>query len=423
MRHPTKGRVAMISLGCPRNLVDSQAILKRFRLKGYKIVEEISQADIGLVNTCAFINDAKKESVDTLLDLIELKKAGKLKKIVVYGCLSQRYKYELADELPEIDAFVGRISLDPSRDEIILTPSHYAYLKICEGCVNNCSYCAIPKIKGPLDSLDIDSLVGKAKDLDKKGIAELNIIGQDITSYGLDIYGKSSLERLLNRILKETDIDWVRLLYLYPSRISEDLLKIIRDHGRVCKYIDLPLQHINDRILALMNRRGASKKYIYRLIAKIRKLIPEVALRTAFIVGFPSETDREFKELLDFIEEMRFERLGVFIYSPEEHTSAFKMAGQVPHRIKVERFDIIMRKQQEISSLINKKYLGRPLDVLIDKKEADYYLGRTQHDAPEVDGLVYVHSDKLLKAGDLVSVGINDTLEYDLVGKFIRKIN
>jgi len=423
MRPVAKGRVAMISLGCPRNLVDSQAILKRFKLKGYKIVEEISQADIGLVNTCAFINDAKEESVDTLLDLIELKKTGKLRKIIVYGCLSQRYKYELADELPQIDAFVGRISLDPSRDEIILTPSHYAYLKICEGCINNCSYCAIPKIKGPLDSLDIDCLIDKAKDLDKKGITELNIIGQDITSYGLDIYGKSSLESLLSRILNKTAIDWIRLLYLYPNRISEDLLKIIRDHERVCKYIDLPLQHINDRILALMNRRGASKKHIYKLIAKIRKLIPEAALRTAFIVGFPSETDEEFKELLNFIEEMRFERLGVFIYSPEESTAAFKMAKQLPQRIKAERFDTVMRKQQEISSSINKRYLGKALDVLIDEKETDHYLGRTQYDAPEVDGLVYVHSDKLLKAGDLVSVDINDTLEYDLVGRFLKKIN
>jgi len=423
MRPAAKPRVAMISLGCPRNLVDSQVILKHFSSKGYRIVEEISQADIGIVNTCAFINDAKEESIDVLLDLIELKKAGKLKKIIVYGCLSQRYKYELADELPQIDAFVGRISLDSSSDSVILTPPHYAYLKICEGCINNCSYCAIPKIKGPLASLDIGCLVTKAKDLDKKGISELNIIGQDITSYGLDIYGEASLEKLLRKILKGTSIDWIRLLYLYPSRITDDLLKIIRDSPRVCKYIDLPLQHINDRILRLMNRRNASKKDIYKLIGKIRKLVPTAALRTAFIVGFPSESDSEFKELLDFIEDIRFERLGVFIYSHEEATAAYKMGGQIPKRIKDQRFDIIMRKQQEISSSINKEYLGSTLDVLIDEKEPGHYLGRTQYDAPEVDGLVYVHSDMVLTPGELVSVEINDTLEYDLVGRAVKRIN
>ena len=415
-----KRNIAIINLGCPRNLVDSEVVLGRLSLKGYRIVEDIEDADIGIINTCAFIKDAKTESIDVLLDLIDLKKQDKLKKIIAYGCLVERYGNKLANEFPEVDAFVGRISLNHSADKFSLTPSHYAYLKICEGCVNNCSYCAIPKIKGEFQSLDFDSLIKKAEFLDKKGISELNIIGQDITAYGRDLYKKDNLPFLLEGILKKTEnISWFRLLYLYPSRISNDLLKLIADSGRLCSYIDLPIQHINNRILRLMNRR-IEKKEILNLIERIRRFIPEVAIRTSLIVGFPSETDKEFKELVDFVEDIRFERLGVFIYSREEGTPAYNFKRQIPQKIKERRFDTIMTIQQEISRKINSRYLGRVIDVLIDQKEDGCFLGRSQHDAPEVDGLVYVNSGLQLHAGDIVKVKINDTLDYDLVGEVCR---
>ena len=412
-----KKSLAIISLGCPRNLVDSEMIIGRLNLNGYRVVDKIEDADIGVVNTCAFINDAKKESIDVLLDLIELKNSGKLKKIIVYGCLVQRYKDKLIKELPEIDAFIGKVSLNHSKCRFPLTAPHFAYLKICEGCINNCSYCVIPKIKGAFTSLREELLLEKARGLDGEGISELNIIGQDITGYGLDIYGKESLPRLLRGILKNTsNIHWFRLLYLHPERLSDELLEVIRDQERLCKYIDLPLQHINDRILKLMNR-NLKKADIIKLIEKVRKVIPGVTLRSAFIVGFPTETEAEFKELLKFIEDMRFERLGAFIYSREESTAAYNLKDQVPVKTKNERLSLLMEKQQDISRKINSRYLGRVLEVLIDEKDKDHYLGRTQHDAPEVDGLVYVRSSLDLKPGDFVKVKICDTLEYDLVGE------
>jgi ribosomal protein S12 methylthiotransferase len=418
--------IGILSLGCPRNLVDSENILGRLSLKGYSFVD-IDKADIALVNTCAFIEEAKTESIAAILDLIDLKRKGKIKKIVVYGCLTQRYKDKLQKELPEVDAFVGKISLNHSLKAWRLTPKHYAYVKICEGCINNCSYCIIPKIKGKFASLDIDSILTKIKRFDKNKVSEVNIIGQDITGYGLDLYASARLPELLKNIIKKTkNIGWIRLLYLYPSRINDKLLELIKDEPRICKYIDLPLQHINDRILRLM-RRNTTKKDILRLIDKIRKKIPNAVIRTSLIVGFPSETDKEFRELLDFIEEVRFERLGAFIYSREEGTMAYSLKGQIPAQMKRERFNTLMLQQQRISEGVNKKFLKAAIDVLIDEpsscaqglgeKEEGSYLGRSQYDAPEVDGLVYVDSKKTLKPGDFVRVEITDTLEYDLVGK------
>jgi ribosomal protein S12 methylthiotransferase len=411
-----KAKVGILSLGCPRNLVDSEAILGRLSLKGY-LVDDILRADIAVINTCSFIEEAKRESIQALLDLVELKKQGRLKKVIVYGCLSQRYAKELRQEFPLVDAFVGKVSLNHETKRFPITPHHYAYLKICEGCINNCSFCIIPKIKGKFSSLDIRSLVKKAEALDKRGLGEINIIGQDITGYGIDLYDKFSLTELLKNILKKIkNAEWIRLLYLNPARISNELLELIRDESRICKYIDLPIQHINNRILRLMNR-DSSKEGILDLIAKIRRIIPGVCLRTSVIVGFPSETDREFNELLRFIEEIKFERLGAFIYSREEQTPAYNFKKQISQKLKQERFNMIMSSQQRISTQINKRFVGSILDVLIEDYQGKAYLGRSQYDAPEVDGSVYVSSKKALAKGKFAKVKITDTLEYDLVGE------
>ncbi|MDD5026864.1 MAG: MiaB/RimO family radical SAM methylthiotransferase [Candidatus Omnitrophica bacterium] len=412
-----KAKIGILSLGCPRNLVDSENLLGRLNLKGYPVVD-INKADVGLVNTCAFIDEAKKESVETILDLIELKKEGKLKKILVYGCLPGRYKDSLRKELPEVDAFIGRLSLNHNSKRFPLTPRHYAYLKICEGCVNNCSFCIIPKIKGKFLSLGASSILEQVKRFNRQeGLSELNIIGQDITGYGLDLRRKDGLADLLLRITRlAKEINWIRLLYLNPGRINDKLLAVIRDEPKICKYIDLPVQHINSRILKLMNR-GINGQGIVRAVEKIRKIIPGVALRTSVIVGFPGETRKEFKELLDFIKDARFERLGAFTYSREEGTRAYNFKGQVPDRLKSERLAAVMSVQQEVSRQINSKFLGKSLMVLVDEEEDGSYLGRTQYDAPEVDGLVYIRSKKKLHPGDFVRVRIKDTLEYDLVGE------
>lgn len=414
-----KRTIGILSLGCPRNLVDSENILGRLNLKGYPVVD-MEQADLAIVNTCCFIEDAKRESIDAILDLVELKREGALKKIIVYGCLAQRYSDNLRKELSEVDAFVGRVSLNHSSERFSITPRHYVYLKICEGCINNCSFCIIPKIKGKFSSLGINSILRQVDRFDRDKVSEINIIGQDITGYGIDLYGSTKLTEVLGKIAKRAgNIGWLRLLYLYPERITDELLRLIRDEPKICKYIDLPIQHINNRILKLMNRQ-TRKSDIIRLIENARKTIPDVCLRTSLITGFPSETDKEFKELLNFIEDIRFERLGVFIYSREEGTPAYNFKKQIPKKIKIERFNAIMSLQQKNSQDINKKFLGKIIDVLIDEREEDRYLGRSQYDAPEVDGLIYVSSERALKVGEFVKVKISDTMEYDLAGEALK---
>jgi len=411
-----RDKIGILSLGCPRNLVDSESILGRLCKKGYQVTD-MDKADIGIINTCAFIEEAKKESIDAILDLIDLKKEGRLKKVIVYGCLPQRYRQKLQEELPEIDAFAGKISLNHDSRNFSITPAHYAYLKICEGCINACSFCVIPKIKGKFTSLDMNSVVKRAKDLDSAGASEINIIGQDISGYGRDLYGECKLTEVLGKITKTIkNTRWIRLLYLYPSRVNDELLDFIKDEPRICKYIDLPIQHINGRILKLMRRKTA-KKDIVRLIDKIRKKIPQVAIRTSVIAGFPSETEAEFKELLDFIKEIKFERLGAFTYSREEDTAAYNFKQQVPERVKLQRLNAVMQEQQRVSEEVNRKFLGQEIDVLIDEEEKGTYLGRSQFDAPEVDGIVYVKSSRKLMPGDLLRVKITDTLEYDLTGE------
>lgn len=411
-------KVGILSLGCPRNIVDSESILGRLEDKGHRILD-VSGADVAIVNTCAFIEDAKKESIDAILDLIELKKNGRLKKIIVYGCLSQRYKDELVKALPEVDAFVGRVSLNHSPKSCRITANHYAYLKICEGCINNCSFCVIPAIKGRFRSLDMDSALAKTGEFASSGVSELNIIGQDISGYGFDLYKDFKLSALLEKIIKEScGIGWIRLLYLYPSRISDRLLDIIARESRVCKYLDIPLQHINNRILKLM-RRKTTRDELLGVIERVRKKVKGAAIRTSVIVGFPSETDKEFKELLSFIKEVRFQRLGAFIYSREEGTAAYDFKRQVPQKVKEERFSEIMSVQQQVSLEVNKGFLNQTLEVLVDEKEGEGYLGRTEYDAPEVDGTVYLRSKRELKSGDFVKARITDTLEYDLAGEVL----
>ena len=411
-----KAKIGMLSLGCPRNLVDSENLLGQLKRKGHSIVD-IDKADIALVNTCAFIDEAKEESIEAILDLIDLKNTGKLKRIIVYGCLAQRYKDTLRKKLPEVDAFIGRISLNQVSSRFPITPKHFAYLKICEGCLNACSFCIIPKIKGKFVSLKPDFILNEVKQFDREKLSELNIIGQDITGYGADLEEDASLASLVRQIAKTTkNIHWIRMLYLNPNRITDELLLLIRDEPKICKYIDLPVQHINSRILKLMNRRS-TKGGIIKIIEKIRKIVPQLALRTSIIVGFPSETDKEFKELLKFIKEIRFERLGAFSYSAEEGTPAYDFKKQVPKKIKSERLDLVMCTQQEISKQVNQKFIGKTLEVLVDEEDNGTYLARTQFDAPEVDGLVYVKSFKKLRPGEFVKVKINDTLEYDLVGE------
>ncbi len=413
----TRGKIGLISLGCPRNVVDAESMLGALMKKGYRVVG-LDKADVAIVNTCGFIADAKKESIETILDLIELKKEGRLKKIIVAGCLAQRYREELRKELPEVDAFIGKPELSHTLERFAILPRHYAYLKICEGCAHNCSYCVIPKIKGRFASLDIDSVLKKLKLFDREGVSELNIIGQDISGYGLDLYARKRLPGLLKKIVKNSgNIHWIRLLYLYPDAILSDLLEVIKDSPQVCRYIDLPIQHINSRILKLMNR-DTSRKEIAALIALIRKKLPEAAIRTSLIVGFPSESEKEFKKLLDFMREVEFERLGAFTYSAEEGTAAYNLSGQIPEKVKQERFNRVMSLQKEVSEKVNRKFLGKTLEVLIDQtQENGHYLGRSQFDAPEVDGSVYVKSAQRLKTGDFVKVKIIDTLEYDLVGE------
>ncbi|MFH0826475.1 MAG: MiaB/RimO family radical SAM methylthiotransferase [Candidatus Omnitrophota bacterium] len=411
-----KQKIGILSLGCPRNLVDSENIIGRLSQKGHRIVD-MEKADVAIINTCAFIEEAKQESIESILDLVELKKEGRLKKIIVYGCLPQRYKHILKQELPECDAFVGRVSLNHSQERFPITPRHYAYLKICEGCFNYCSFCAIPKIKGKFSSLDKETLLRQVDRFNRQAVSEINCIGQDITAYGMDLYGVMKLAEILREITQRLrNVGWLRLLYLYPSRLTDDVLKVVRDEPKICKYIDLPIQHINDRLLKLMHR-GTKKRDMIRLFEKIRKTIPDVALRTSVIVGFPSETQKEFQELLSFLRDIRFDRLGAFIYSREEDTLAYRFKGQISKKQKMERLNLVMACQQKISASVNAGFLGKTLEVLIDAKEKDGYLGRTQYDAPEVDGQVFVKSKRRLDPGDFVHVKITDTLEYDLVGE------
>ena len=423
---------SIISLGCPRNTVDSEKLISEFTAKGYIFKKESQSSDLLVINTCAFIEDAKKESIDAILKVIDAKKNGDIKNIIVAGCLPQRYRDELAKEFKEVDEFRGVMdftphpSLSPKGERVRvrgvrLTPKHYAYIKISEGCSHRCSYCAIPGIKGNYKSRDIESIKKEANNFVKRGVKEIILIGQDISLYGMDLYdvGAVSDRPLLANLLKKlaaiSKDSWIRLLYLHPGNLDREIVRAMKNNKSICKYVDLPLEHINDRILKQMGRK-TTKKDITRLIEYIRKEIPWVAIRTSFIVGFPGETEKEFKELLSFIKDMKFERLGVFKYSREEGTPAYGYKNQIPEREKQKRFDKVMFLQQEVSREINEKFKGKVLKVLIEQKGRDYYEGRTEYDAPEIDGMVYVKG-KDLRIGNFYDVKITDTYEYDLAGK------
>ncbi|MBF0571285.1 MAG: MiaB/RimO family radical SAM methylthiotransferase [Candidatus Omnitrophica bacterium] len=424
-------KVGVINLGCARNLVDAQMLLGRLKRQGQRIVAA-PEAQTVIVNTCSFIEDARKESIDTILDLIELKKEGKIKKVIVAGCLAQRYGKDLAKEFSAVDAFVGVPSLDRDNNpaQVQLTPKHFAYVKICESCFNVCSFCAIPKIKGKFISRTIESVVKEVKALDAQGVKEINIIGQDITAYGLDIYRQKSLARLLKELAGVIkNIEWIRLLYAFPAHVSDELIEVIAQEPRICKYIDMPLQHISDHILLEQNRNITTEQTI-QLIRKIRRAIPHGFVRTTFITGLPGETREDFEELRAFVKDFRFERAGVFVYSKEEGTLAAGMKKQVPEKVKKARLDALMQDQKAVAMEIQQSLVGRHLKVLIEEKEnipslvhkqepkASYktYIGRSEYDAPDVDGVVYVRSEVPLKAGDFIQVMITDAYEYDLAG-------
>ena len=411
---------SIISLGCPRNTVDSEKIISEFTAKGYTFKKESPSADLLVINTCAFIENAKKESIDAVLSAIDAKKSGNIKTLIVAGCLTERYRKELEWEFKEVDEFRGVNPL-PFKGEgrvrgARLTPSHYAYLKISEGCANRCTYCIIPYLKGGYKSRSVESIKKEALQLLKSGARELILVGQDTSLYGIDLYKKKELAHLLKELVSISKDMWIRLLYLHPSNLDKEAIGVIKDNKNICRYIDLPLEHINDRILKEMGRK-ITKKGITRLIDYIRKEIPEVAIRTSFIVGFPGETEKEFKELLSFIKDMKFERLGVFKYSREEGTAAYGYKNQIPEREKQKRFDRAMSLQQEVSREINEKFKGRALRVLIEGKGRDYYEGRSEYDAPEIDGMVYVKG-KNLKVGNFYDVKITDAYEYDLTGDY-----
>jgi ribosomal protein S12 methylthiotransferase len=410
-----KKTISVISLGCPRNLVDSEMIVAEFTKKGYVFREDAFNSDTVIVNTCAFIEEAKRESIDTILRVIDAKKDGSIKKIIVAGCLPERYRAELSKELKEVDEFRGVLDfnksvLPPAR----LTPKHYAYLKISEGCANRCAYCVIPYLKGRYKSRPIESIKKEAIRLIKNGAKEIILIGQDTSLYGIDLYGNKRLADLLKELAGVSKGVWVRLLYLHPANLDTEVIDIIKSNKNICRYIDLPLEHINDRILTRMARR-TSKEKITRLITHIRKQIPGVSIRTSFIVGFPGETDKEFRELVAFVKKMKFERLGVFKYSREEGTPAYNYKNQVSEKEKEKRFNVIMSVQQGISRKINEKFKGKVLKALVEEKNKDCYMGRTEYDSPDIDGLVYIKG-KNLKIGEFYNVMITDSYEYDLIG-------
>ncbi|HPN66395.1 MAG TPA: 30S ribosomal protein S12 methylthiotransferase RimO [Candidatus Omnitrophota bacterium] len=442
-------KIALISLGCARNLVDSEVILGTLKKSGYKITDSPSGADIAIVNTCSFIEDAKKESIEAILDLIELKGRKKLKGIIVAGCLPQRYGKELSAELEEVDGFIGvdaanrlpslikSLALGRKSDIILreprylyndrsprlsLTPKHYAYVKISEGCSHRCSFCIIPAIRGPHRSRTAGSVLKESRCLIAKGVREINIIGQDTSIYGKDIYGRYSLAPLLRKLSRLEGANWIRLLYGHPDHITNELISAISEEAHICKYLDIPIQHISGKILKAMGR-PATGAHIRDLISRIRKRIPGVALRTSLIVGFPGEGEREFGELKDFVKEARFERLGAFKYSAEEGTAAARMEGQVPEKAKASRWNEIMSIQQRISEKINRSIIGRELDVLIDEPDPSdkgVFLGRSYMDAPEIDGTVFVRGTGI-KAGDMVKVRVIDGYEYDLVAEKLQR--
>ena len=427
-----KKRINVITMGCSKNLVDSEVLLSQLERGKFEVVHDSSETgfDAVFINTCGFIHDAKEESVDMILDYAEAKKRGEIDKLYVMGCLSERYKNELEKELTEVDKFFGKFDLKAMVDELkvtynpeyiyerkITTPTHFAYLKISEGCNRSCAFCAIPEMTGRHKSRTIESLIKECRYLAKKGVKEVLLIAQDLSYYGIDIYGKNQLAELINQISKIEGIEWIRLHYLYPTKFPMDILPIMRENPKVCKYLDLPLQHISNPVLQRMMRH-VTRDEIEALIKKIKEEVPGVVLRTTMLVGFPGETEDDISELNQFIKDFKFERLGVFPYSNEEGTYAGdNFVDDLTDEIKQNRANEIMEIQQQISADLNQQKIGETYKVIIDKKEGDFFVGRTEFDSPEVDGEVLITSEKELQRGDFVTVKITGAEDYDLYGE------
>ncbi|MEW6701588.1 MAG: 30S ribosomal protein S12 methylthiotransferase RimO [Bacteroidota bacterium] len=425
----SKNKISIITLGCSKNTVDSERLMSQFKLNNFDLIDNPNQADSIVINTCGFIEAAKEESVNAILSAVELKKKGKIKKVVVAGCLSERYMNDLRKEIPEVDAlfgteayegivreFGGNLKYELLGERVITTPKHFAYLKISEGCSNPCSFCAIPLMRGLHKTKPMDQLLLEAELLAAQGVKELIIIGQDTTDYGMDLYGKRNLIELLFKLSEIAGIEWIRLLYVYPSHFPEDLMNEIAVNPKICKYIDIPLQHISDSVLKSM-RRGITQRRTKELLDKLKEKIPNLTLRTTFIVGYPNETEKEFEELCNFVRNIKFDRLGVFTYSIEENTPAFILGDPIPQEVKEERKAALMEIQKEISEEKNRAFVGKEMKVVIDRLEDDYYVARSERDAPEVDGEVLISAkNNILKIGGFYNVKIYDCDEYDLFG-------
>ena len=429
-----KKRVNVVTMGCSKNLVDSEVLLNQLQKGKFEVLHDSNETnfDAVFVNTCGFIHDAKQESIDMILDYAEAKKRGEIDKLYVMGCLSERYHSELEDELPEVDKYFGKFDMKAMVEELkvtyapeyiyerkITTPSHFAYLKVSEGCNRSCSFCAIPKMTGRHKSRTIESLVMETRYLAKKGVKELLLIAQDLSYYGIDLYGKNQLAELINEVSKVEGIEWIRLHYLYPTKFPMEILPVMRENPKVCKYLDMPLQHISNRVLKNMLRH-VTREETEALIAKIKEEVPEVVIRTTMLVGFPGETEEDFEELKEFVQEQKFGRLGVFPYSNEDGTyAANKFEDNLADEVKQARADEIMEVQQYISAELNQQKIGKEFDVIIDREESDYYVGRTEFDSPEVDGEVYITTDNEIKNGTIVKVKITGAEDYDLYGELI----
>ena len=438
-------KLLCISLGCDKNLVDSEKMLGMLYEDGFSFTDDEAEADVILVNTCCFIGDAKEESVNTLLEMAEYRKSGPCKALIVTGCMAQRYKEEITREIPEVDAVVGTTAFDeivkvirgvlsgqehiqqfeelsalPGTEgrRLVTTGGCYAFLKIAEGCDKRCTYCIIPYLRGPYRSVPMEKLVREAEELAEKGIKELILVAQETTLYGADLYGRKCLPELLRNLCRIPGIQWIRIQYCYPEEITDELIQTIREEEKICHYLDIPIQHASDRILKRMNRR-TNQAELREMIGKLRREIPDIALRTTLISGFPGETQEDHEELCRFVDEMEFERLGVFAYSLDEDTPAASFPDQVPQEVKEERRDEIMELQQEIAFEACEAMVGRELEVLIEGKVADEnaYVGRTYMDAPGVDGMIFVNTGLELMTGDFVRVRVTGALEYDLIGE------
>ncbi len=439
-------KILFISLGCDKNLVDSEVMLGILADRGFEMTDTEVDADIIIINTCCFINDAKEESINTILEMAEYKKTGPCKALIVTGCLAQRYKQEIVDEIPEVDAVIGTSKYDEIFDavdqalkgshfldvddldrlpsvpgkRILTTGGHYAHLKIAEGCDKHCTYCIIPKIRGNYRSVPMEQLLAEAASLAEQGVKELILVAQETTLYGVDLYGKKSLHILLKELAKIKGIRWIRILYCYPEEIYPELIETIKNEKKVCHYLDMPIQHASDAILKRMGRR-TTKAQLKETVSLLRKEIPDIVLRTTLIAGFPGETQEQHEELMEFVDEMEFERLGVFAYSPEENTPAASMPDQIPEEIKEERRDAILELQQEIAFDKAADMVGRTLYAMIEGKVADEpaYVARTYADSPDIDGYVFVNTGEMLMSGDFVKVKITGSAEYDLIGELV----